>query len=299
MSKGNNEGKGLAFTVNELDRRMHVVEMKYKSGWEQWFLLTSDHHWDNPKCMQNILKADLEEAKKRNAGIFCFGDTFCAMQGKYDRRSSKKDLRPEHSNGNYLDSLVSTATDWYAPYAENLVLVSPGNHETAIQKRHETDLTERFVSGMNLMHRPELPVHLGGYHGYVVFNMRHKAGGNSKNIRLAYHHGAGGGGPVTLGVIQTNRRQVYLSDADIVVSGHIHEKWNVTRMVERINIKNRLSLKEVNHVCCSTYKEEYATDGGFHVENGRPPKPLGGYWLRFYSVGDDILYDLIQTKGRY
>jgi hypothetical protein len=22
--------------------------------------------------------------------------------------------------------------------------------------------------------------------------------------------------------------------------------------------------------------------GGYHIEKGRPPKPLGGYWLEFY-----------------
>jgi hypothetical protein len=31
-----------------------------------------------------------------------------------------------------------------------------------------------------------------------------------------------------------------------------------------------------------TYKEEYgAGEGGWHIETGKPPKPLGAWWLRF------------------
>ena len=36
------------------------------------------------------------------------------------------------------------------------------------------------------------------------------------------------------------------------------------------------------HIRTSTYKEEYG-DGtkGWHVSRGAPPKPLGGYWMKF------------------
>ena len=61
------------------------------------------------------------------------------MQGKYDPRSSKDDLRPEHQGSNYLDSLVNTAADFFEPYAKNLIMIARGNHEAAILKRQETD----------------------------------------------------------------------------------------------------------------------------------------------------------------
>jgi hypothetical protein len=36
----------------------------------------------------------------------------------------------------------------------------------------------------------------------------------------------------------------------------------------------------VHHVRTAGYKEEYGEgSGGFHVERGRPVKPLGSYWM--------------------
>lgn len=78
-------------------------------------LLMSDLHWDNPHCDRALLKKDLEAAKKGGHDIFINGDFFCAMQGKYDGRRSKSEIRPEHNSSHYLDLLVSTAIDWFEP----------------------------------------------------------------------------------------------------------------------------------------------------------------------------------------
>jgi hypothetical protein len=98
---------------------------------------------------------------------------------------------------------------------------------------------------------------------------------------LYWHHGHGGGGPVTKGVIQTARRSASV-EADIFVSGHIHEAWAVENVVATLLDSGRVSLKTQTHIQLPTYKQEYAMNGGFHIEKGRPPKPLGAYWLTFY-----------------
>jgi hypothetical protein len=98
-------------------------------GWTQSYLLMADVHWDNPYCDRALLKRHLDIAKARNAGIMVFGDFYCAMQGKYDKRSDKSALRPEHQGTNYLDLLVDTAADYLAPYASNIVMLGDGNHE--------------------------------------------------------------------------------------------------------------------------------------------------------------------------
>ena len=50
-------------------------------------------------------------------------------------------------------------------------------------------------------------------------------GGGRSAFNVAYSHGSGGTAPVTRGVIKTNRRSVVFPDADIFLSGHIHERW--------------------------------------------------------------------------
>ena len=78
-------------------------------GWEQWLLLRSDVHHDNPKCDWKAERKHLDMAVERDAIVIDNGDLFCAMQGKYDKRANKDSVRPEHASGDYLDKLLNTA----------------------------------------------------------------------------------------------------------------------------------------------------------------------------------------------
>jgi hypothetical protein len=270
--------------LKRLGPTSHSLPVSYKlsSDWQQWILLLADLHWDNPHCDRALLKHLLDEAALRGAGVLVLGDLFCAMQGKWDPRSVKSDVRPEHQTGDYLDSLVRTATDWHAPYAQNILLASPGNHEASILKRHETDLIGRFCERLNDHHGGVCQP--GTFAGWVLFRLENErpggGTGNRQTIRLHYDHGYGGGGPVTRGVIQTNRRAVYLPDADIVVSGHIHESWVVEIARERISDMGKPLMDTQTHICLPTLKEEYLDGDGWHRHTGKPPKPLGGWWIR-------------------
>ena len=124
------------------------IKFEVKSNERQTFLLLSDVHWDNPHCNRDLLKRHLDEAMTRNAGILIFGDLFCAMQGKYDPRGSKAGIRPEHNVANYLDKIVDDAIDYFKFYAQNIMYVSPGNHECyrkdteVLTKRGWVNITE-------------------------------------------------------------------------------------------------------------------------------------------------------------
>ena len=54
-----------------------------KAGWEQWVLLRSDVHHDNPKCDQKLEKKHLEQAKEYNAIIIDNGDLFCDISKQF------------------------------------------------------------------------------------------------------------------------------------------------------------------------------------------------------------------------
>lgn len=267
----------------EVSRNVHEVRLNFqKAPWEYYALLTTDWHWDNPKTRLDLLKAHLDEAKARDADVFSFGDHFCAMQGKWDKRSSKGEIRPEHQHGDYLDSLVSTGADWLMPYKDILKLVSRGNHETSIRDHHETDLIERLCERIR---NNGGVARAGGYTGWVRFVLQNHTRRESK--RLWYMHGHGGGGPVTKGVIDFNRYLVN-TDADILVTGHVHTKNYVQEVRNYLNDSSVPEQRTIHCVRCSTYKDEYR-DGasGFHVEKGRSPRPLGGWWLRLFHAGSD------------
>lgn len=262
--------------------------------WEQWFLLRSDAHHDNPDCNRELEMRHLAEARERNAGILDNGDLFCAMQGKYDKRSDKSKVRPEHQVSNYLDALISTAADDYEPFAHHLISLGEGNHEVSIRTRHETDLTQRLVSVLN--DRTGSKIIAGGYTTWVLFRFRRGEQRTSKVLWMI--HGYAGGGPVTKDMIQFNRQLGYIEATDMFLSGHTHDSWatDVTRKYldrHTATVKNR----EVTAIKCPTYKDEYKSGkGGWHIGTGKPPKPLGAYWLRFYWKRRTLQYEVTRAK---
>ena len=282
--------------VSEKSRNVHEFRMEYSGGWEQWFLLTADDHFDNPKSDRKLIRTHLLQARERGARVMKYGDVFCLMQGKGDKRGSKSDILPQHNTSNYIDSVIDEGIDFYGEFADIIDLITPGNHETAMIKYHETNPTERLVRGINQKFNPENKVFMGGFSGWNRF-MFSMGGGKRLSKKLWYHHGHGGGGVVTKGVIQQQRRALFVSDADIVATGHVHESV-VTEWP-----KIRLSSSGVEeqfiqtHITLPTYKEEYVDGfGGWHIERGAGPKPLGAFWIKFYYKSGGIHFDILRAK---
>lgn len=250
------------------------------ANWEQWMLLRSDAHSDNPDSDLDLQRKHLDEAKKRRAGILDFGDVCCLMQGAWDPRKSKKKIRPEHNVDDYLDAVVGWSADLYEPYAHNWVSMGMGNHEASILKRHETNVIERLAS--RLRDRTGAKFLTTGYTGWILFQF--KIGKTqTQSIRLWHTHGYGGGGPVTKDMIQRSRQLAYVDNADIMCSGHTHDQWVTKDMRIRLNGAGTVEQRPVVSIKLPTYKDEYRSGvGGWHISTGKPPKPLGGYWLRFY-----------------
>jgi hypothetical protein len=258
----------------------------------------SDIHWDNPKCDWNLLKHDLDYCLKNEIPIMFNGDTFCLMQGAYDPRKMKGDIRPEHNNARYFDSIIETAVDFFLPYAHLLTVVGYGNHETSIIKRQETDVIQRFVTLLN--YKAGSNVMTGGYGGWLIVTQLVKASSNATQAtKIKYFHGSGGGGLVTKGALNLTRAMEMYEGYDVFTMGHIHENSARNDVRDSINFHPSkgyyFNHKQIHSMITGTYKEEYI-DGlyGWHVERGAPMKPVGGRLLtiecgRDRSDNKDIL----------
>lgn len=268
--------------VKKHAKNIHEIQM---DGKQVKIAMLSDLHWDNPKCDWNLLKRDLDYCKDNNIPIMVNGDFFCLMQGRGDRRGNKSDIRPEHNNAKYLDSIVETAVEWWSPYAHLLTVIGYGNHETAIIKYQETDILQRFVDLLNYKNGTQ--VYAGGYGGWIVVRQTFDSNVVS-SFKIKYFHGSGGGGVVTKGALNLTRALEMYEDFDVFTMGHIHE--NAARNDVRDTISNnsktgwRHEHKQIHLMLTGTYKEEYG-DGskGWHVERGAPVKPTGGRILIFES----------------
>ena len=88
---------------------LSVVYEQPAAGFEAWVMLSSDRHHDNRYCDRRLERQHLDRALERDALIIDCGDLFCAMQGKFDPRSSMDDIRPEDVGQDYLDRIVTHA----------------------------------------------------------------------------------------------------------------------------------------------------------------------------------------------
>jgi hypothetical protein len=248
--------------------------------------MLSDLHWDNPHCDRDMLKRHLDYCLEEDIPVMINGDLFCCMQGRGDNRRNKSDIRPEHNNARYLDSIIETAVEWFLPYAHIIKLVGYGNHETAIIKWQETDILQRFVDLLN--YKAGSNVQTGGYGGWFIIK-QNSGWGSKYSTKVKYFHGSGGGGIVTKGAINLTRALETYENFDVFTMGHIHE--NSCRNDVRDTIDHHsvggyvLKQKQLHLMLTGTYKEEYG-DGsqGWHVERGAPIKPLGGRILTIKLV---------------
>jgi hypothetical protein len=279
------------FTTEYIDNVLTVRFKDISSGWEQWVLWSADRHHDSAYCNRKWEKKHLEQAKERDALIADFGDIFCAMQGKWDPRASKDELREEDKVDNYLDTIIAHAAEDYGPYAANWLLIGQGNHDMNIKKRHGTNIVDRLVHDLRKVYGSN--VVCGGYSGWMrfMFTMNKT---RRQSIYIKYHHGAGGGGPVTKGMISTARQSSYLSNADIVINGHTHDSWITSLGREVMGGKGKVKRSKMDFIRTPGYKDEYFKSKGikgFEIETWKPPKPIGAVWHRFWMDGKTIEHE--------
>lgn len=244
---------------------------------EQWFLLRSDVHFDNPKSDRRMEKRHLEQARERNARVFDFGDLFDAMQGPRDPRQSRSVIRSERDAGEYFNLIMDEAVSFYEPYADLFASMSWGNHETAPVRHFGIDLTAMLIArlkdrtGHDIYHMP--------YSGFIRFRASVNTTKRASFV-LRYTHGSGGGGPVTRGVIKHQRFSADY-DADMYYIGHVHERSMMDRPQQYVTrageIRNRTRW------CCISpgYKDASKDGNSWEQSIGLSPKPLGALWVCF------------------
>ena len=254
--------------VVEHSQEVHTIDLGINlKGAKQSFLLMSDIHLDSKKCDRNLFKKHLDYAKNKGSGILIFGDLMDLMQGKNDKRGSKSSIRKEYLLAPYFDAVVQDATEFLLPYADNIKLITYGNHETAIIRHNETDALNSLIFNLNTKKKPtDSRIFKGAYNGYVRIRSQYSTDkGRSHEKYIKYHHGAGGNAPVTGGAISQSRAAGMWPDADIVVMGHIHQYNMRVITTEKIGRDYKIKRHDQYHLRTSSYKHpgEWETEKMF------------------------------------
>lgn len=242
-------------------------------------LFLGDLHLDNARSDRKAIKELLDEAVERDALVVLLGDVFDVMQGYGDKRASLSALKRDYAeSGSYLGAVLDDVTSFLLPYAGNIWLMLQGNHESSVARFAGVRIEQLLAA--NLTRAGGSPV-TPGYQTYAIVKLRHDTDPRMKGFPFWVSHGYGGGGDVTKGVIQAQRRAVTYPDARFVVSGHVHSSYYVAHEQWRLDTNYKPFATEQEHYVVGTFKDEFSSAVGYHVEKGRGPRLPSGWWVDF------------------
>lgn len=257
-----------------------LTEFRLKGGYStsQKWLLISDVHYDSTHCNRKLLKKHLETAKEENRKVFINGDWFDVMGCHGDPRSKPQDIRPEYySKRPYLDLVLEDSYNFLKEYADNIAFIGYGNHETSINRRHDTDILERLHY---LLSQHNDKIILGEYSGFVKFKFEALKGGGIKSVMMHYHHGYGGNAKRSKGMLDSQIAGFMYPDADIIIRGHDHMKWHDPSNV-RLKVKDSGDVVQTaQHIVkTGSYKDGLENSFGWENSKGFMPTKLGGWFM--------------------
>lgn len=233
-------------------------------------ILMSDVHFDSIKCDVEMFEKHLAMAEELKAPVIIGGDLFDAMQGHDDPRRSLDELQKKYKHSNYMDLIVVDMADTLLKYKVQY-FIGMGNHETAVQNKVNTNLTERICYAINQGGGHAMSM---GYWGFFRLIYQYEKGNSAYRKVLYWHHGSGASAPITKGVLETVRQSSYLPEADIVLNGHNHQEYILS--LNRIKLSDTgIPYEEYQHfVRTPGYKKAGLIAGdrsGFDIE--RHPAP--------------------------
>jgi len=269
------------FKVSQPFVGVHLVTQNVRKATTVSILNLSDVHYDSRKCDRELLTKHLRQAESRGALVFINGDLFDLMQGRYDPRHGKYDIRPEYKSATYLDDVINDCAEYLSKFRVTYI-IGQGNHETNIVKRLETNPIERVVERLKFM---GVNAHMGWYSGLLCVRMgydsknpEHNETACVRTTKIYYHHGSGGGSARSKGILSADIQQMMCPDADIITSGHDHNKWYLPVNVDRYRRNLEPYQTTVHHIRSGSYKLK-DRNLGWEVEKGFRTPRLGGWWI--------------------
>lgn len=281
---------------------MTVIEHKTKTNTLSLCLM-SDLHIGGLHVDYDLIESELKRAKSIGAKILINGDVFDAIMPGDRKRYRANNLHPRmfQAGDDMIGESIRWAIEILQPYKDDIIMIGDGNHDDAVARYHHIEPVKHLVIALNGTGEPT--VKYGGYHGFIHVKMPvSESTGRARwaNYVIHYHHGAGGGAPVTKGAITFSRAAMWLEGVDAIWRGHTHQRqagrdskisFNTKILVpsERVMTKDVLTLRTGSYI--DTYKGTSSED---LVKHGRkdgyaalwdaPNLPKGGLTLHLRST---------------
>jgi hypothetical protein len=251
-----------------------LLDVTLRRDEEIYLMLSSDRHHDHPAQRSALETRHLDLARERNAIILDFGDLCDAMQGRGDPRASYSGLVDQYKRDEYLDSLVNSAAERYAPYAAHFAMLAMGNHEQSVLRHYGTSLTDRIAAALRERGSQCASMPYAGWVRLTVNTSTPRVG----TLTLRYSHGSGSGAMMSFGTLDTRRMQSYIS-ADVIVQGHTHDCYVLPVAREELSVSGIPRRSHTWHIRCPSYLDDYS-ERGYSARTGKPPRMHGCVWGR-------------------
>jgi predicted phosphodiesterase len=264
---------------------VYIVRLDFRKNWQANFMLLSDIHYDSLGCNRAKFKSDLEKAKAESMGVLILGDLMTLAEGKKDPRHSRDELRPEYLREDYLGVIVEDTAKFLAPYIDNIMMISRGNHEISFTAHNGVDPLSMLSQHLKILTGKQPTI--APYSGYVLFKLSklHASGsrGSRQSIVLKYHHGSGGNSPVTKGAIQTARSIARWPTSDIIALGHIHQRFSMMMPRQLVTTQGRIITdRDLLHLQLGCYVQTDEQPDSWAQQKGFGTAALGGWILKLY-----------------
>lgn len=245
---------------------MHICRPKPltgKTGQKVGLRLMSDLHIGAGHCDYKLMERELDEAEEKGDRVLINGDLLDLILPKDAKRFTPGNAHPRIARRNdQVNAAIEWAVELLSPVAHLIDMVGIGNHEQKITHYHSVDPTLLVLYELEKIARardPEHVIHYGGYTGFVDYRLRDRGDADRGGSRwvLYYHHGSGGAAPVTKGLIDFNRKDVFI-DADMIWMGHKHNRLCVS--VEKIRCPqsgDNPDVRQVFHCMTGAYFQTY------------------------------------------
>lgn len=246
-----------------------VRDVFYDSSLALKLALFSDLHIGADDVDMKTMRRDLSQAADEDRRFNFNGDVAELIIPSDRKRFTASKLISNRDD--VINETLEMAFKELKPYADFIDVIGTGNHEDTPAKYNGFDFIGALVMLLNRERSKTLPaIHRATYQGYVQYKMKPTTKKTTVSpFTIYHHHGAGGGAPVTKGMIDFNR-MVYSHIADLYWMGHKHTAIQDNGIMrDGLNMVGNYVKKNSKAVVTPGYKtHEIDTSKGYRVRYG-------------------------------
>jgi hypothetical protein len=231
-----------------------------------------DLHWGARGCDEDLLDRTIARIKSDPHSRWIGMGDYWDLITPQDRRFDPAAVSPRHRKAYFegmSKSMLEYAYEKLAPIRRKCMGILEGNHEFSHNVKMDSAMSEDLADSLG-----------APFLGYSCFkDIVFQRGDKELSIRVFAHHGAGAAATEG-GKINRLQKFIDMTDADIVLMGHVHTPADLPSVVLGANfdcskIEAHVKLGVISGTYLKTYKADRGGSSSYGERKGYKPVVLG------------------------